>query len=252
MPEILGYTVNPYGGAVVDCAAFPADPEAFTLCLALSLKAWRQEGLIFAWLELSAAQARLIPIAVEAGFQFHHARGDRLMLGYKLEPTSDVLGAASHYVGVGGAVLSEDGRLLVVRERLRRAHRPQPYKLPGGFVKPGEHLSQAALREVWEETGVRARFVSLACVRLWHAERFGASDLYFVCRLVPETFDIVPQEAEIAEARWMPVDEFLSREDVHAFNKGVVRQALRGGGWASGWFEGYDANPEERELFFEP
>lgn len=247
----LSYTVNPYGAAVVDALTLLPEPEPFALRLAASLERWRREGLVFVWLELGPEQAPLIPVAVAAGFGFHHAENGYLVLGYRLEPGAEVLEPASHYVGVGGAVLSDALELLVVRERLRRDGRPQPYKLPGGYVRAGEHLSEAALREVREETGVRARFVSLACVRLWHAKRFGASDLYFVCRLRPETFEITPQESEIAEARWMPLEEFLRRDDVHAFNKGVVRQALASRGWRTGWFEGYDADPAERELFFE-
>ena len=252
MSELLAYAVNPYGGAVVDCAALTNDPEVFARCLSGSLETWRAEGLVFAWLELPAPLAALIPAALAAGFEYHHARPGALMLGLKLVPGVDTLGFATHYVGAGGVVLTEDRRLLVVRERLRRVNRPQPFKLPGGYLEPREHLARAVEREVWEETGVRARFLSVACVRHWHAERFGKSDFYFVCRLTPETLEVSPQEAEIAEARWMDVDEFLSRDDVHAFNKGVVRQALQGPGLVSGWFEGYEASREEREIFVQP
>ena len=247
--EPLAHTVNPYGGVVVAPQQLPEDPQAFALRLAQSLPRWREEGLAFVWLELPTRLARLVPEATERGFFFHHTGPDYLMLGYKLEPKADTLGFATHYVGAGGVVLREDRQLLVVRERLRRADQPQPYKLPGGYLEPGEHLAAAIEREVWEETGVRTRFESVVCFRHWHAGRFGKSDFYFVCRLEPLSLEITRQESEIAEAKWMPVEEFLQRDDVHAFNKGVVRQALLGPGMTSGWFEGYEASRAEREIF---
>ena len=165
------------------------------------------------------------------------------MLTYKLIPEAPSLAYASHYVGVGGAVINDQQEILVVRENMR-GDNPTPYKLPGGFLEPNEHVVDGVVREVWEETGVRAKFESLVCVRHWHANRFGKSDFYFVCRLSPLSLEITPQEAEIAECRWMPVEEYLSRNDVHAFNKGIVSLALNRNGWQSGWFDGYNAKTD--------
>ncbi|NHC13240.1 NUDIX hydrolase [Motilibacter deserti] len=52
-----------------------------------------------------------------------------------------------------GAVVVDDGRLLVVR----RAHAPSAglWSVPGGKVEPGETDAQAVVREAAEETGLR-------------------------------------------------------------------------------------------------
>ncbi len=57
-------------------------------------------------------------------------------------------------VGVGAVVLIEDKVLLV-----RRAAPPGKGKwsIPGGLVELGESLSNAAVRELYEETGIRAK-----------------------------------------------------------------------------------------------
>ncbi len=245
---ILTSTINPYGGVVVTPAELPKDPAAFQTSLRLSLSEWSKQGYKLVWLELPIQEAQLIPLATTAGFTFHHATEAYLMLTYKLIPEAPSLAYASHYVGVGGAVINDQQEILVVRENMR-GDNPTPYKLPGGFLEPNEHVVDGVVREVWEETGVRAKFESLVCVRHWHANRFGKSDFYFVCRLSPLSLEITPQEAEIAECRWMKVEEYLSRKDVHAFNKGIVSLALNTNGWQSGWFDGYDAKNTERELF---
>ena len=60
----------------------------------------------------------------------------------------------SSEIEAAGGVVMRDGRLLVV-------HRPRydDWSLPKGKLDAGETFEEAALREVWEETGVRARLV---------------------------------------------------------------------------------------------
>jgi 8-oxo-dGTP pyrophosphatase MutT (NUDIX family) len=246
--DVLPFKTNPYSGVLPNPANLPTTAKAFKEQLSFSLEQWRSEGYKIVWLEIPVVKAKLVAPATKLGFVFHHATETYLMMTLKLAADAGMLHYATHYAGVGGVVLDEQNNILVVRENMRE-DKPTPFKLPGGFVDVGEHLEAAAVREVWEETGIKAKFESLVCVRLWHANRFGKSDFYFVCRLSPLTFDITPQEAEIAECRWMPVAEYLQRNDVHAFNKGIVSLALKNNGWVSGWFEGYEANKTDREMF---
>lgn len=53
-----------------------------------------------------------------------------------------------------GAIIVDAGRLLVVR-RAREPGRGR-WSLPGGRLRPGELLAEALVREVAEETGLRA------------------------------------------------------------------------------------------------
>jgi 8-oxo-dGTP diphosphatase len=46
-------------------------------------------------------------------------------------------------------IRDEVGRILLIRRGDGRG-----WSLPGGFVEPGERLADAAVREVWEETGL--------------------------------------------------------------------------------------------------
>lgn len=58
-------------------------------------------------------------------------------------------------LAVSALVTDAAGRTLLVR----RSAPPEAgrWTLPGGHVEPGEHLADAAAREVLEETGVRVR-----------------------------------------------------------------------------------------------
>jgi 8-oxo-dGTP pyrophosphatase MutT (NUDIX family) len=61
---------------------------------------------------------------------------------------------SSEIQAAGGVVLRDDGRVAVV-------HRPRydDWTLPKGKLEPGESFEEGALREVEEETGLRARLV---------------------------------------------------------------------------------------------
>lgn len=110
---------------------------------------------------------------------------------------------ATHHCGVGGVVLSGDN-ILVVKE-----HPPlnQNWKFPGGYVELGENFGDAAVREVFEETGVKATFSHVLTIRNSHASAFGRSNLYVACLLNAVTTDIYLDD-EIEAAQWMPIRTF--------------------------------------------
>jgi 8-oxo-dGTP pyrophosphatase MutT (NUDIX family) len=244
--DTLPFSPDQFGGVIVDSERLP-DDAAFAAALGPSLEAWTAAGFRLVWLDVPIARAALIPIAAAAGFVFHHSNDGDLMMTRRLVEGAFVPTHATHYVGVGGVVLNARRELLVVCERHRRTSR-RYYKLPGGALQPGEHLVDAVLREVLEETGVRARFEALVCFRHWHGYRYGKSDIYFVCRLAPLSEDVTMQAEEIEECLWMPVDDYLASELVSPFNKRIVRAALASPGVTPVWIEGH-TDPARYEFF---
>jgi ADP-ribose pyrophosphatase YjhB (NUDIX family) len=245
---------NPFGGIVIESNRLPKTARTFRRQLQASLAAWQEAGYRLAWLELPLANANLIPAAVEAGFVFHHSSEAHhngqgyLMLTRRLQAEAFVPGYATHYIGVGGVVLNQKQELLVVSEQHRHDKSRPSYKLPGGALHAGEHIVDGVVREVFEETGVQARFESLVCFRHWHGYRYGKSDIYFICRLSPLNEEIARQEEEIEECLWMPVADYLNSEYVAQFNKRIVQATLESSGVAPTSIEGYK-DPHLREFF---
>ena len=225
--DTIRHTVNDFAGVVTQSEFLPESPEAFEGQLANSLAAWSEKGYRAVWLEIPLEKASLVPTAVRAGFSYHHAEESYVTLTLRLVEGTYIPAHASHYIGVGGVAVNEDRELLVVSELYHSRRRRKPfYKLPGGALRAGEHVSDGIVREVEEETGIRTRFESMVCFRQWHGYRFGKSDIYFVCRLTPLNRDINKQDDEIDECLWMPVDEYMSSEYVWEFNKSIVSAAL--------------------------
>ena len=66
-----------------------------------------------------------------------------------------------HYINpkiIAGCIIERDGKYLLCQRAI--PPRPGTWTLPAGFMEAGETTEQAALREVWEESGVHAEIVS--------------------------------------------------------------------------------------------
>ena len=239
---------NPFGGMVIVPGELPTDAAEFAGRLEESLRQWTAEGKRASWLEVPIGKSQLIPEAVNQGFIFHHSSEDYLMLTIILQEGAWLPHFATHYIGIGGVVLTPQRELLVVREIYGVAGRPPTLKLPGGALHPDENLAEAVEREVLEETGVQAEFEAIACFRHWHGYRYGKSDIYFVSRLRPLSREITMQADEIQECLWLPVDEFLARDDISNFNKQIVRAALESEGVVQSFIPGF-GGPDTREYF---
>lgn len=241
--------VNPYGGCYLSATQLAgATTEQLTeLVTALQTSPYK-----LCWLELAAADSALAALLVQHGFVFHHCQASQLMLVKKLQPDAYLPLAATHTIGVGAAVLNDQGQILLVREQPLAGQAPGYWKLPGGMVEPHEHIELAAQREVKEETGIDAEFVRLISLRHHHHGQFGASNFYMVAVMKALSVDIEHDPVEIAQARWFEPAEFFSDEKASPYNKLLVEAALSSQGWSSVKVAGYRQSPELYEMFVDP
>jgi len=83
---------------------------------------------------------------------------------------------------IGSAV--RDGKVLLIKRE--RGHFPGLWGLPGGKVEFGEHIDQAIIREIREETALEAKFAGLHGVVSEHIiekGEVGEHLLLFVCNI---------------------------------------------------------------------
>ena len=102
-----------------------------------SLEAWRDEGILTVWLEVPIDKSALVPVAVNAGFSYHHAHEDYVMLTLMLVEHSYIPPYATHYIGAGGVVLNDSNELLVVREKYGFRGRPPNAEAAGRRAAAG-------------------------------------------------------------------------------------------------------------------
>lgn len=235
LPPLPGRPL-PYRGVCLDLTS-GAGAEAlatFESRLASSLSHWQAEGLKSCMLKLPIEQAALAAVAAEHGFVFHHVPLDNprhVVLKRWLQDgmVDKVPPFATHQVGVAGMCLDPSGQILLVKEwRDGEGNDRVPslnWKLPGGLLDAGESFGEAAVRETWEETGVRTVFRSLLSFWHRHGLTWGKSDLYYVARLELASADeqIRIDPVEISDCRWMDVDEFLATQD-HPLITAVLRR----------------------------
>lgn len=101
---------------------------------------------------------------------------------------------------------------------IRPAGRPPgTWALPKGLIDPGERPADTAVREVAEETGLRCRVErklgDSRYVYTWEGERVLKVVSFFLLRPVGGRLGALPagMELEVAETRWLPLDEAAGR-----------------------------------------
>jgi ADP-ribose pyrophosphatase YjhB (NUDIX family) len=170
------------------------------------LQLWKTEGNIRGvWIHIPPHLAAYVPICIDNGFNFHSVtptatitndsngtamddnstttattattNNNVLILSQWLpDSTSRLPVGPTHQVGVGCLIWHPDDsptlgpqrRLLVVQEKSGPAATFQLWKLPTGLADPNENIHDAAIRELYEETGLVGLFDGLLLVRQAH------------------------------------------------------------------------------------
>jgi 8-oxo-dGTP pyrophosphatase MutT (NUDIX family) len=230
-PEsVLSY--DTYGGVTIEVEKFfeigqeYVDAETFECTLEKSLVQWKLQGTRGVWINIPTRYCHVVPVCAKFGFEFQYAKNGLLVMTQWLpeDSRSRLPHGPTHQVGIGAVILHPiTHKMLVVQEKSGPAAVRKLWKMPTGLTDPGEDIVDAAIREAKEETGLDVEFDRIICMRQAHGGIFKQSDMFFVCLLhlsnkykkqledgveVP----LVPQEEEIAEIKWMSMDEFASQD----------------------------------------
>jgi putative (di)nucleoside polyphosphate hydrolase len=115
------------------------------------------------------------------------------------------------------------------------------WQMPQGGIDEGEEPRDAALRELWEETGVTSDLVTIEAQtpgwvtydlphevvpRIWKGRYRGQKQLWFLMRFHGSDGQIVieTEHPEFSTWTWLPIDELVDR--IVPFKRAVYREVV--------------------------
>ena len=186
-------------------------PENFPQVLEESLIEWSKQQLKAIWLLIPNSQIELTGICRNYGFYPHHVNESGIMMAKWLDNNkpNSLPAYSTHYTGVGGVVLTTNNQVLLVKNRYSGIG-ISTWRIPGGLVNVNELLMDGAVREVYEETNIKAKPLGIIGFREKMNYQFNRPDIYFLVLLEPLSFKITMDPEEITDCQWMDFNEWIN------------------------------------------
>jgi ADP-ribose pyrophosphatase YjhB (NUDIX family) len=108
------------------------------------------------------------------------------------------------WLAAAGLLIDEDGKWLVVKKKYGGLK--GKWSIPAGFVDVGETVDEAAIREVYEETGILGEVVTILGIRSGVIKKT-ISDNMVVFLLKKKSGALMPAADEIESAAFLTPEE---------------------------------------------
>jgi len=139
---------------------------------------------------------------------------------------------------VGVMLINGEGRVFVGQ---RNDQFGDAWQMPQGGVEKGEDVHEAALRELWEETGVTRDLVTLVdqtqdwltydlphdiVPNIWKGRFRGQKQMWFLMRYVgrDDQVNIATKHPEFTKWRWLNADQLV--DSIVPFKREIYTQVL--------------------------
>ncbi len=138
-----------------------------------------------------------------------------------------------------GIMLANPRGHIFVGQRMDRD--TDAWQMPQGGVDPGEKTLDAAIRELWEETGVTEKLVALEAEsrelipydlpheivpKIWKGKYRGQEQKWFLFRFhgTDDQINIATAHPEFSQWKWMPKDQLV--DNIVPFKREVYQRVL--------------------------
>ena len=125
-----------------------------------------------------------------------------------------------NFIGVGG-ILKHNDKYLLVKHTYGEYN--NLWIIPGGYVKPGEHLDTAITREFHEETGLTVKTKEIIAVRS-RQRSTECLDCYIVFRLEYISGEASSDNFENDAAEFFTYDEIQSIHNIVPLSKILIQK----------------------------
>lgn len=138
----------------------------------------------------------------------------------------DGINATLRHVVADAIIINNKNQILLVM-RAKHTFRGGKWGLPGGYLDRNETTKEAVMREVSEETNLKAKSAELFKVidnpNRRNEQRQNVCFVY----VVSATGDPKPQVSEVSEVKWFKLDE-LPKEEEFAFDHlEIIKEYLK-------------------------
>ncbi len=245
---LLTYQFDDYNGIVIKQQLLAASTTDFSEQLNTLLLLAKKQSKQLIWFSLSIQQSAFIKVLIDAGFVFHNCLETEITLILRIKENAYAPFVPTHSIGAGALIFNEWQQVLVIREKQAIQG---GFKLPGGHIELGEKISEAIIREVYEETGIHSEFIGIQGFASKKTYRFGKSNIYFLCRLQALNTQINIQDIdEIAEAKWCDMNEFINDQNNSLFVREIVKNLKNEQGLQLIELNSNDGPHKKQEVFF--
>lgn len=113
----------------------------------------------------------------------------------------------------GGVVFNSEGKVLLINNAALRDPKKSYWGFPKGHINTGEKSEQAAVREVEEETGIKAEIVKKlgdsSYIYIREGEKVFKVVVMFLMKYI--SGEIKHQPEELLDAGWVTVEEAMNK-----------------------------------------
>ncbi|MCH7323904.1 NUDIX hydrolase [Solibacillus sp. MA9] len=119
------------------------------------------------------------------------------------------------------AIIIKENKVLMVRGKDTNS-----WGVPSGGVEQGESAWQACIREIWEETGYKARIIQPLHIKKTIIENYKVTTQYFLCEIIDGEITYHDPDQTIVEIAWKGYDEIAQIQHDYNEDQKVIMQLL--------------------------